>query len=738
MSAFFLKVVNMSISAGWIVLVILFIRLLFWKAPKWIRVLLWGIVAVRLVCPFTLESVMSLIPSIETISPEIMMDRTPTIHSGVSFLNNAINPVISSSFAPDLGASANPLQIWIPIFAMIWLVGVAGMLLYTVISYFRLKHKIGTAVLWKDNVFQSESVVSPFVLGMIKPKIYLPFHVNEQDMVHVIAHEQAHIHRKDHLWKPLGFLILSVHWFNPFVWLGYVLLCRDIELACDEKVIKELNSEQKADYSNALLSCSVNRRLIAACPLAFGEVRVKDRVQSVLRYKKPAFWLVAAAIAVSIIVAVCFLTDPKTTVEDELSVFLDTKIAEHHYSEGYTEDNFVAVHYKVLGVDKSVKETTVYMWVLYQEYSCENGKIESEAGAHIPTVVTAKQTGSHGHYELVEYWEPRDGSYYVKDIKKKFPWYLHGRAIDSQRYIDEQIEFCENAAKEYYSLSNVGGADGPQSVTVAVDLEKTKAKFPNFFELSTEKGLEVYIWQMAKGSYSCGLLPGKNLNYTQEELWNLHKTSATMDEMRAIISDYLAKGKVTKKDVVIQAIGMPHSSYAYEIDESYRKNLNALFWQGVVDDGEKTAESDDDTGMPTLMVTCQGKEIRTLKGTSSWTFKDRWGTMQTIQADGEHPLNRLGDLMPMALVVERPEQDSLVAKLNFDTKPDTVRVNCWFFAENGHTKPFDAEVSGLELQLNSKREPCLYEVIATWNESSTGYGTIRYSFCVVDSTEVAE
>ena len=444
----------MSISASWIALAVLILRLLLKKAPKWITVLLWGIVAIRLICPFNFESVMSLIPSTETISTDIMMDRTPTIDSGIPIVNKTINPIISSSFAPDPVASANPLQILIPILSIAWVSGIMIMLIYTVISYLRVKRKIGTAVLLRDNIYQSESVVSPFVLGIIKPKIYLPFNMNEQDMEHVIAHEEAHIRRKDHLWKPLGFLILTIHWFNPLMWLGYVLLCRDIELACDEKVIKELNTEQKADYSQALLTCSVNRRMIAACPLAFGEVGVKNRVKSVLNYKKPAFWIIVIAVVTSVIVAVCFLTNPRTTLNEELSLFLDGQIAEHHYSEGNTDDNFIAIHYKVLDVDKSINKTTVYMWVLYHEYSEENGEIKLESCAHTPTVITAKRTGSHGHYELIEYWTPRAGSYYAEDIKEKFPWHLQGKALDSQRYIEEQTAFCENAAKEYFESNN--------------------------------------------------------------------------------------------------------------------------------------------------------------------------------------------------------------------------------------------------------------------------------------------
>ena len=310
MTEFFLEVVNMSISASWIILAVLLFRFLLKKAPKWINVLLWGVVAVRLICPFSFESVLSLIPSPQTINPEIALN-SPVIDSGVTIIDNVINPIISEatiSIQPE--KDINFFQFIMPYLAGVWLVGIAALLIYTLVSFLRLKRKIGTAVLLRDNIYQSESVVSPFVLGIIKPKIYLPFNMNEQDMEHVIAHEQAHIRRKDYLWKPLGFLILSLHWFNPLVWVGYILLCRDIELACDEKVVKELDNIQRADYSEALLTCSVNRKMIAACPLAFGEVGVKNRVKSVLNYKKPAFWIIIVAVIVSITVAVCFLTNP--------------------------------------------------------------------------------------------------------------------------------------------------------------------------------------------------------------------------------------------------------------------------------------------------------------------------------------------------------------------------------------------------------------------------------------------
>ena len=317
MSELFLNAVNMSISASWLILAVLACRVVLRKAPKWVNVLLWGVVAARLLFPFSIESALSLIPSAETVSPGIMTDAVPAIDTGIPAINNAVNPVIGQTFAPSPVTSASPLQIWIPVLAAVWAAGTALLLAYTAVSYWRLRGKVDTAVRFRDNIFQSENVSSPFVLGVIRPRIYLPFTMDGQDMVHVVAHERAHLRRGDHWWKPLGFLLLTVHWFNPLMWLAYVLLCRDIELACDEKVIRELDNEQRADYTQALLNCSAGRRIPAACPLAFGEAGVKERVKSVMNYKKPAFWIVVVAVAACVAVAVCFLTNPEKNEPDE-------------------------------------------------------------------------------------------------------------------------------------------------------------------------------------------------------------------------------------------------------------------------------------------------------------------------------------------------------------------------------------------------------------------------------------
>ena len=310
MGEIFLRLLNVSINAGWLVLAVIVLRLIFKKAPRWIFCLLWALVGIRLLLPFSIKSVFSLIPSAETVPQEIFFETEPKINSGIAQLNNAVNPVISSSLAPAPGDSANPVQVYGYIAGVLWAVGLAAMLIYALVSWIMLRRKVRTATRLRENIFQSEAVGSPFVLGIFCPRIYLPYDISEEDSRYVIEHERAHLRRGDHLIKPLGFLLLSVYWFNPLLWAAYILLCRDIEFACDEKVISGLEEQERRAYSKALLSQSIDRRRISACPLAFGEVGVKERIKSVMNYKKPAFWVMIAALIVCAVTAVCFLTDP--------------------------------------------------------------------------------------------------------------------------------------------------------------------------------------------------------------------------------------------------------------------------------------------------------------------------------------------------------------------------------------------------------------------------------------------
>lgn len=316
MAAVFLKLLNLSISASWLVLAVLVLRLVSKRSPKWMNVLLWGMVALRLMLPFSIESALSLIPSVETLSPEVVrFDPAPTITSGVEFIDNAVNPSLSESFAAAPLASVNPLYVWTYLAGWVWLIGLGAMLLYALVSYLRLRRRVSVSLCVRENIYLCDAISSPFILGVVKPRIYLPSGLDEVQRQNVLSHERAHLARRDHWWKPLGFALLAVYWFNPVLWLAYALLCRDIELACDERVIRTMDESAVKTYSTVLLACSIPRKAVITCPLAFGEVGVKERVRNALHYKKPAFWIVVASAVVCIVVAVCFLTNPPTDTD---------------------------------------------------------------------------------------------------------------------------------------------------------------------------------------------------------------------------------------------------------------------------------------------------------------------------------------------------------------------------------------------------------------------------------------
>ena len=318
MADVFIKTLNMGIAASWLILAVVVLRILLKRAPKRFRLLLWAAVGLRLVLPVSIESALSLVPSAQTLPEGVMYAAAPELNTGIAALNDAINPAFTAAFAPEPAASANPLQVLLPVASVIWLAGAAAMLLWALVSWLRLRRRVAEAVRLEGNMFESERVASPFVLGLIRPRIYLPFGLDEGAREQVLTHERAHIARGDHVIKPLGWLILAVYWYNPLVWLAYALFCRDIELACDERVIRRLPVSGRADYSQALLDLSRPHHGVGACPLAFGESAVKGRVKSVLTYKRPAFWLIMLAALLCIGAAVCFLTDPKAEADDSV------------------------------------------------------------------------------------------------------------------------------------------------------------------------------------------------------------------------------------------------------------------------------------------------------------------------------------------------------------------------------------------------------------------------------------
>ncbi len=330
MEAVLIKMVNMSIIASYLALAVMVLRLVLKKAPRWIFVALWAMVGLRLVLPFTFESAFSAVPNPQPIPQTIVMDPVPQINSGIPILNSAVNPYLQESFSPAPGDSANPMQIIGRVLSLVWLAGVVGMALYAAVSYGMLRKKVREAMPQGGRIYLCDRIPSPFILGLFSPKIYLPSSIVQADIPYVVAHEKAHIQRFDHIWKPLGFALLSLYWFNPILWVAYILLCRDIESACDEKVLKKEGAEIKKAYCSALLNCSVSRRAISACPLAFGEVGVRQRIKNVLNYKRPAFWVILIALVASIVLGVCLLTDP---VESKPKTLPKTDTCAHWISQ---------------------------------------------------------------------------------------------------------------------------------------------------------------------------------------------------------------------------------------------------------------------------------------------------------------------------------------------------------------------------------------------------------------------
>lgn len=362
MTELFLKVVNMSITAGILAVVVMLLRLILKQSPKWLHVLLWGLVAVGLMMPVSVESSFSLMPQTQWIeqesipSADILPESIPAaVVQGeqVTVSYNTIDP--SVEIQKNVSATF--------VLACIWLAGIAVLVLYTGFSYVQVYRRVQTAFRIKDNIWWSTDIPSPFVFGILRPNIYLPLGITEEYRRYVIAHEKAHIRRHDHWWKPLGFLLLTIHWFNPVLWLAYILLCRDIEMACDERVVKEYDMDQRADYSAALLRCSVKRSMISACPLAFGEVEVKTRIKAVLNYRKPAVWMIAAAVVACIAVTVCFLTNPikaDVTSAELSSLTLDDVIRLSEKGESLTWEDFAGYKFIETGSGIYIRVYEIY------------------------------------------------------------------------------------------------------------------------------------------------------------------------------------------------------------------------------------------------------------------------------------------------------------------------------------------------------------------------------------------
>lgn len=393
MNRIFSTLLTMSIGAAWLILIVILLRLLLKQAPKWVNCVLWGFVGLRLVCPFVPESRFSLMPGafrmqnrygsaadlnfIQTPAGAGNLSQTAEDAAGAAWLTGIQTGAATTGFGTEW------IQQFLSVGSVLWLIGVGVMLGYAVYSYLRVRRQVSEAMWLRENLWICDQVKSPFILGLFRPRIYLSSGMEEAQLPYVIAHEQAHLKRGDQWWKPLGFVLLMIHWCNPLIWVAYILFCRDLELACDESAVRDLTLEERKSYSYALLSCSMQRRLVTVCPLAFGEVGVKKRVKEVLNYKKPSFWILLTAIVVCVIVAVCFLTNPKdqttviltneagnSTAGAATNAALEQAAAKQEEVEQLKESLAAQQESLAAGLDAAKQENTAW---IYQEDSSYSG-----------------------------------------------------------------------------------------------------------------------------------------------------------------------------------------------------------------------------------------------------------------------------------------------------------------------------------------------------------------------------
>ncbi len=336
MEKIFLQIVNMSITSCYVILAVILLRLLLKKTPKIYSYALWSVVLFRLICPFSFENVFSFISiNTRTIPQDIVYTQTPQIHSGITVIDRVVN---NSLPVPPTGASVNPIGIWITLGKTIWLIGLAILITYSIFTAVKLSKRLKTAELISDNIYEARNIDTPFVFGIINPKIYLPSGLSNIEKSYIIKHEEVHIKRFDHIIKPFSFLVLSVHWFNPLVWLGFYLMSKDMELSCDEKVIKEMGSGIKKDYSSSLLSLSTGRRLISGSPLAFGENNTKSRIKNILNYRKPRFWVSILGIVVIVVAGIGLLSNPKGKEAETNNPIVSEGLTIEEYAEKYLQE----------------------------------------------------------------------------------------------------------------------------------------------------------------------------------------------------------------------------------------------------------------------------------------------------------------------------------------------------------------------------------------------------------------
>ena len=707
----FPAMLRMSLSAAVLTGIVILLRFLLRKAPKRVLCLLWLLAAVRLLCPSLPQSGASLMPPRGTsaVSDRQIVSTMDEVLPSLEFetlRDHSVNQAVGEAQNVRVSTEASPAR-YLPV---LWAAGTLAMLLYALVSFLRLRRRTAASVPFSGKAYLCDGVDSPFILGMLRPRIYLPSGMEEPRLNHVLAHERAHLRRLDQLWKPLGFLLLALHWFNPVLWLAYLLFCRDMELACDERAVRDLDQAARADYAQALLDLSRPGRMIAACPLAFGETGVKGRVENVLNPRKPAFWIILGAILLAALAAVFFLTDPAPILPEgkavtdvyvyleEGSMHLDPEAGEelaalirrygkrryfdlkrggrpigrldtnvylffedytviyldYRYVSGYNIWNGREADYQAIVSSSAGNGRTEWKmaygfnnafvewrsrWIprpedresaqvyrmaelLYVSDWLEGNLREGIDLLFLPGAFISRYTPetwpvycvtpekellvredpesdrwtNSGHFQEIRPEEENFHRYY-RNVRKAVPdwetsfrtvWRLTGDVHGGDGragqvfydlltgedgtylacgYLDAADPDSADSGVHFLIRLLPGESEGGASASAAL-----RAKYPEYYDLPMDKGLELYVWQLAEGSFSCGLMAGTNREKTNEELWNLKGT--TVEEMKEILASYA----LPEESIDLIPIHMPYSSYMYLINDEYREALRELFF----------------------------------------------------------------------------------------------------------------------------------------------------------------
>ena len=429
MGTVFLQFLNMSITASFLIIAVILLRIIFKNMPKWIRCLMWGMVGIRLAVPFSFESVFSVIPNAQSYDSSSVSSTAYVATDVSAYSQNVSNEVVNSSF--------NLLSV----ISILWIVGIVIMLGYMLGSYIRVHLLVRESAKVKENIWMCDHIGSPFVLGVFNPKIYLISDMNKKEIDYVVAHERAHLKRRVNIWKPLGFVLLCIYWFNPLCWLAYRLFNKDIELACDEKVIKDLGKKSKKAYSNALLSCSAESKLISACPLAFGENNVKQRIKNVLSYKNPKIYVVVSALAVCAVVGVMFMTNPlSASAKDESVKNPENSIVDISDDSDKIEETTVEV---VTEPEPTTEPTTV-------------AETTVKVTEPVPTEPETEAEVVEDYYEESYSDDYYDDSYYSEDV---YSW--DEDAV--MRELEEKMQFQEFEPTIIYGFGDNSSNKGSSS-----------------------------------------------------------------------------------------------------------------------------------------------------------------------------------------------------------------------------------------------------------------------------------